>query len=142
MRAVLDTNVVVSAAVNPKGPPAEIIRAWRARSFEWVTSLALLDELERTVFSPRVRRYMAWGEDEVAEFVTVVRQRAEVVSPSQQIDAIKDDPPDNRILEAAITAQADYIVSGDRHLLELKTCEGVQVVTPARFVAVLAAASL
>jgi putative PIN family toxin of toxin-antitoxin system len=140
MRVVLDTNVVVSAAVNPKGPPAEVIRAWRSGSFEWVTSPALLDELERTLHSPRVRRYMAWGEEEVVQFVSVVRLRAEVVSPTHRIDAISADPSDNRVLEAAVAAQADYVVSGDHHLLELKTYEGVPIVSPARFVAILATA--
>ena len=141
MRVVLDTNVVVSAAVNPKGPPAEIIRAWRSRSFGWATSLALLDELERILHSPRVRSYMAWREDEVIEFVAAVRHRAELVSLTHQIDAIRDDPSDNRVLEAAVAARADYVVSGDRHLLDLKTYEGVQIVTPARFVAILVADS-
>ena len=138
MRVVLDTNVVVSAAVNPKGPPAQVIRAWRNRSFEWLTSPALLDEMERTLRSPRVWRYMAWGEDEVDEFVSVVQQRVELVSPTNLIDAISADPSDNRVLEAAVAAQADYVVSGDHHLLEVKTYEGVQIVTPARFVAILA----
>ena len=141
MKIVLDTNVVVSAAVSPKGPPAEIVRAWRAHSFTWVTSPLLLDELERTLFSPRIRRYLAWGEDEIAEFLATVRQAAEVTSPTRQIDVIRDDPADNRVLEAAVSAQADYIVSGDHDLLNLKTYEGVQIVTPARFVAILATTS-
>jgi len=139
MKVVLDSNVAVSAGVNPKGPLAEIIRAWRAHSFTWVASLPLLSELERALLSPRIARYLAWGEDEIAEFVAAVRQRAEVVSPTNQIDAIRADPSDNRVLEAAVAAQADYVVSGDQHLLQLKTHEGVQIVTPARFVAILAA---
>jgi putative PIN family toxin of toxin-antitoxin system len=142
MKVVLDTNVVVSAAVSPKGPPAEIVKAWRAHSFTWVTSLPLLDELKRTLLSPRVGRHLAWGEDEIAEFLAAVRQAAEVTSPTDQIDVIRDDPSDNRVLEAAISAQVDYIVSGDHHLLDLKTYEGVQIVTPARFVAILAAGRL
>jgi hypothetical protein len=141
MKVVLDTNVAVSAAVSPKGPPAEIVRAWRAHSLTWVTSPLLLDELERTLFSPRIRRYLAWGEDEIAEFLATVRQAAEVTSPTDRIDVIRDDPADNRVLEAAVSAQADYIVSGDHDLLNLKTYEGVQIVTPARFVAILATTS-
>ena len=84
---------------------------------------------------------MAWGEDEIAEFLATVRQAAEVTSPTRQIDVIRDDPADNRVLEAAVSAQADYIVSGDHHLLDLKIHEGVQIVTPARFVAILATTS-
>jgi len=141
MKIVLDTNVAVSAAASPKGPPAEIVRAWRAHSLTWVTSPPLLDELERTLLSSRIGRYLAWGEDEIAEFLAAVRQAAEVTSPTDRIDVIRDDPADNRVLEAAVSAQADYVVSGDHHLLDLKTYQGVQIVTPARFVAILAATS-
>ena len=142
MKIVLDTNVAVSAALNPKGPPAEIVRAWRAHSLTWVTSPPLLDELERTLLSSRIGRYLAWGEDEIAEFLAAVRQTAEVTSPTDRIDVIMDDPVDNRVLEAAVSAQADYVVSGDHHLLDLKTYQGVQIVTPARFVAIVATTSL
>jgi putative PIN family toxin of toxin-antitoxin system len=139
VKVVLDTNVAVSAAVNPKGPPGEIVRAWRTHAFVWVTSLPLLHELERTLLSARIRRYLTWGEDEVAEFLATARQAAEVTSPARPIDVITDDPSDNRVLEAAIAAEVDYIVSGGQHLLDLKTYERVQIVTPARLVAVLAA---
>ena len=120
MRIVLDTNVAVSAAVSPKGPPADIVKAWRAHSLTWVTSPPLLDELERTLLSSRIGRYLAWGEDEIAEFLAAVRQTAEVTSPTDRIDVIMDDPVDNRVLEAAVSAQADYVVSGDHDLLNLR----------------------
>ena len=81
---------------------------------------------------------MAWGEDELAQFLSEVQQMAEFVSPTNEIDVIGDDPSDNRVIEAAVAAQADYVVSGDHHLLQLKTYEGVQIVSPARFVAILA----
>jgi hypothetical protein len=141
MRIVLDTNVVVSAAINPKGPPAEIVKAWMTHSFVWVASLPLLNELERTLLSPRIRRYMYWDEGETAEFLRTVRQTVEVISPDHRIDVITADPADNRLPEATVAAGADYIVSGDQHLLGLRSYEGIPIVTPARFVAVLAAMS-
>jgi len=137
MKIVLDTNVVVSATINPKGPPAEIIRAWRSHSFRWVTSLALLDELERTLLSPRIESYSCWSNDEIADFLSTVRQATEISSPNRRIDVITSDPADNRVLEAAVAANADCIVSGDRHLLDLQRHEGIEIVTPARFAAVL-----
>lgn len=82
---------------------------------------------------------MAWSNDEVAEFLTTVRRVAEVVSPAREVNVITRDPSDNRVLEAAVAGQVDYIVSGDQHLLDLKAWEGTQIVAPARFVAILAA---
>lgn len=139
MDAVLDTNVAVSATISPKGPPAEIIRSWRAQSFSWVTSDPLLEELERTLRSRRLKRYLAWSDADLSEFLAHVRQAALIVTPTERIDVIKDDPADNRVLEAALAGGAEYIVTGDRHLLDLASHRGVSIVTPARFVAVLAA---
>ena len=137
MNVVLDTNVLVSAAISPKGSPAEILRAWRAGSFTWVTSPALLTELERTLASPRIKRYLSWTEDETLEFLERLRQAVVAVAPTDEINVITRDPDDNRVLEAAVAGQADYIVSGDNALLELQTYEGAQIVTPARFVAIM-----
>jgi putative PIN family toxin of toxin-antitoxin system len=138
MEAVLDTNVAVSAAINPKGPPAEIIKAWRARSFSWVTSPALLQELESTLRSPRLRRYIAWSDDELLEFLALVRAVAKIVIPTSRIDAIRVDPADNRVLEAAAEGGVDYVVTGDRHLLDMGRCGNIPIVTPVRFVAIIA----
>ena len=138
MEVVLDTNVAVSAAINPKGPPAQIIKAWRAQSFTWVTSESLLVELERTLRAPRLRRYIAWGDNELNEFLAAVHQLTRIASPTRTINIITSDPADNRVLEAAVAGGAEYIVSGDQALLELGAFEGVQIVTPARFTAILA----
>jgi len=59
-----------------------------------------------------------------------------LVEPTHRIDASRD-PDDNRVLEAAIAGEADYIVTGDRDLLELGSYEGIRIVTPAEFVALL-----
>jgi hypothetical protein len=138
MEAVLDTNVAVSGAISPKGPPAEIIKAWRARSFAWVTSPSLLQELESTLRSPRLKRYIAWGDDELAEFIALVRAVAKIVVPTSRIDVIRLDPADNRVLEAAVEGHVDYIVTGDRHLLDIGRHGGIAIVAPARFVAIIA----
>jgi putative PIN family toxin of toxin-antitoxin system len=137
MEVVLDTNVVVSAAINPKGPPAEIIKAWRAGHFSWVTSTPLLDELTRVLASRRLRRYLAWNSQELKEFVGLVAEVARVVEPCRTVNVIAGDPADNRVLEAAMEAKADYIVSGDSHLLNLGEFEGILILSPVRFLTVL-----
>jgi putative PIN family toxin of toxin-antitoxin system len=140
MRAVLDTNVAISAAINPDGTPGRVILSWEADSFTWVTSEALLEELERTFGSPKVKRYFAWLEQQVHDFLSRVRRAADVASPVTEIRRITADPPDNRVLEAAVEGDADYIVTGDRHLLDLERHEGIEIVTPAQFLAILAEA--
>ncbi len=137
MEAVLDTNVVVSAAISPKGPPADIIRAWRAGAFVWISSEALLDELRRTLAAPRLQRYIAWSGEALEEFFVTVDKDVKLVLPRRKLAVIKSDPSDNRILEAAKQGRADYIVSGDSDLLDLAAFEDTPIVTPARFLAIL-----
>jgi putative PIN family toxin of toxin-antitoxin system len=138
MNVVLDTNVVASAAISLKGPPAEIIRAWRADRFSWVISAPLLDELERVLTSHRLERYLTWSPEEAREFVGLVEEVATVVEPSRRMNVIAEDPADNLVLEAAVEAKADYTVTGDSHLLSLAEFEGVRIVSPVRFLAALA----
>jgi len=138
MNVVVDTNVVASAAISLKGPPAEIIRAWRADRFSWVISAPLLDELERVLTSHRLERYLTWSPEEVREFVGLIEEVATVVEPNRRISVIAEDLADNLVLEAAVEAKAEYIVTGDSHLLSLAEFEGIPVVSPVRFLVALA----
>lgn len=133
MKAVVDTNVVVSASISPKGPPAEIIRAWRAQLFTWVTSPELLAEIEKVLLSSRLQRYQAWSEDEIQQFMRSLRAATILVEPSERLEVVHD-PADNRLLEAAVEAQADVIVTGDSDLLDIGSYKGIDMVPPSRFV--------
>jgi len=137
MRAVLDTNVLVSAVLSDVGPPGSILRAWRDGSFQLVISPPLLRELEAVLTRPRIARRLGWSEAERTAFIVALGESVMIVAPKKEIALIDADPADNRVLEAAAEAGADYIVSGDRHLLDLGSYEGIDIVTPARFAAVL-----
>lgn len=137
MKVVLDTNIASGAAITPKGPPGEIIRAWRASLFTWVVSPDLLAEMARTFGHPRLERYLAWSKDEVHEFIALVEALALVVSPTEQLSVVERDLDDNRVIEAAVAAGADYVVTNDNDLLDLAPLPGLEIVTAARFVAIL-----
>lgn len=139
MRAVLDTNVVVSGALSRGSPPGLVLRAARLREFELVTSEALLEEWRDVLARAKIHARIGWSMEETAEFVNGLLVGAEIVSPTQSVAVITKDESDNRVLEAAVEGDADYIVSGDNHLLELKEHAGIRVVTPATFVAILQA---
>jgi|SRR3989304_914610 len=141
MRPVLDTNVIVSAVLSGGSPPDSILRAWRREAFQLATSAPLLSELETVLKREHIAKRLGWSPGERKAFIADLREGATVVIPENRLQVVLADPSDNRVLEAAVAAQADYVVSGDQHLLGLKTCEGVQIVTPARFVAILVAGS-
>ena len=102
-----------------------------------VVSQPILEELERVIHYPRIQGRYHLPEDDVARFLQLIRSGAIVVEPNVEISAIGRDPPDNRYLECAVEAGASYIVSGDQHLLELGEFQGIVILPPAGFLAVL-----
>jgi putative PIN family toxin of toxin-antitoxin system len=71
--------------------------------------------------------------DELDDFAALILSKAEFVLPEKSIHAVVDDPSDNKFIEAAVAGQADYIVSGDKHLLDLKEFHGIAIIAPRIF---------
>jgi putative PIN family toxin of toxin-antitoxin system len=134
---VLDTNVVISALISPRGAPAQIYRAWQEGRFTYVSSPPLLDELARALSYPRIRKYLAWTDEERGEFLEALVYAVKLAVPGIRLEVIHEDPDDNRVLETAVAGGASHIVTGDRHLLDLESYDGVEIVLPARFLAYL-----
>ena len=134
MRIVVDTNVIVSGALRTSGPPADTLATKESDEVIWITSELLLTEVQRVLARPHIRGRLKWDDARIAQFTDLMRRQSVVVVPSDRID-ISRDPDDNRVLEAAVAGEADYIVTGDRDLLELGSYEGIRIVTPADFVA-------
>ncbi len=107
------------------------------QEFELVTSPALFEELVGVLGRPVLVRRIAWNVESRNVFLDGLRHAAIEVQPGEHLDVVKSDPDDNRVLEAAIAGEADYIVTGDRDLLDLVVFRGVRIVTPAQFISVL-----
>ncbi|MCK4384830.1 MAG: putative toxin-antitoxin system toxin component, PIN family [candidate division Zixibacteria bacterium] len=137
IKAVLDANVLVSAMLTPKGHPAEILRKWRAGSLDLVISLSLLREIQRVISYPKIKKRLAQSDSEVNEFLLGLAQFSIMVYGEPQIDIIKEDPTDNKYLACAQKAEADFIVTGDQHLLKLQNHKGTKIVNPKEFLNIL-----
>lgn len=123
MRVVLDTNILVSAFVFPGGVPESVYRQALEGRISAVTSPALLAELGRVLAD-----MFDWEPDRVEEAVGQVARVAVVIRPEVAVREITADPSDDRVLEAASAGGAEVIVSGDRHLLDLRAWAGIDVV--------------
>lgn len=137
MRVVVDTNVAVSGLINPSGTPGAVVGAWKRRIYDWVLTPETLAELEDVLRRPKVARYMPKGSTRTERFLQRLSQTAVVVTRSAVLSIIPSDPAGDRFVEAAVAAGADFIVTGDRHLLELREFEGTRIVTPVEFLAEL-----
>jgi putative PIN family toxin of toxin-antitoxin system len=137
-RAVLDTNVLVSGVIAPHGVPRCILEAWHASRFTLLTSEAIVAEVSRVLRYPRIReRYGVTEEDALAVADSLIVD-AEVVAGLYEVQRSAD-PDDDMFLACALEGRAEYVVSGDRHLLEIGSYHGVVIVTPRQFAAVLSA---
>ena len=127
MRVVFDTNVFVSAFVIPGSQGEHAFTLARQARFELCTSVAILTET-----AGRLREKFGQGEEDIKEALRQMSRAGRVVKPSRTVAAV-DDEADNRILECAVEARADLVVTGDRHLLKLKRFEGIPIVRLADF---------
>lgn len=118
VRIVADTNVLVSG-IGWRGPSARILDAVSDGLLQLVGSRELLGELGRVLAYPKLARVI--GDPD--QTVVLIEALAVLVAPAQRIAVVSDDETDNRVLEAAVAGAASYIVSGDRHLLELGAFE-------------------
>jgi putative PIN family toxin of toxin-antitoxin system len=130
MKAVLDTNVLISAVI-ATGVPHEVVVAGFEGEYQIVVSVPTLTEFRTTLHKYPDR--FGLDEDEVQEEVETIRYFAEFVEPDEEINAVEADPDDDKFLEAAVAGNVDYLVSGDKHLLELDSFRGIDIVTPRTF---------
>ena len=128
--AILDVNVLVSSPLSTRGPPAEIVEQWEEGAFDLIVSPLLLDELERAIIKDKIAG-RADPRDVAALREALLRDAVHFDDPppGQYVPA---DPGDDYLVALAFAAEAHVIVTGDRHLLELKL-ERPRVVTPAEF---------
>ena len=138
LRAVLDANVFVSAFIRPEGPPGQLLRLCiEEQAFELVVSDSILDELRRSLAYPRVQKYISASHHELEAWVAAIGLLAIPVEGAIRHHVVRDDPDDDKYIAAALDGRAEFVVSGDRHLLDLKEYEDIRFVPPRAFLDLL-----
>ncbi len=139
LRAVLDANVFVAAAIRPEGPPGLLLRRFlQSGSFELVLSPAIATEIATALDYPAVRRYVR-GPIDTARWLDSILLLADLVEDGSLPARVSQDPDDDKYLHAAVVGRASVVVSGDKHLLDLGDYEGVRIVSPRAFLGLLGA---
>lgn len=133
MRVVLHTNVLVSALIFPGSAPSEIFKVALKKRYELYVSSFILNEFQRVLEA----KFMFSGEEATAA-TEFVRTNAQAVEPIQALKVIAAKDADNRILECAMAAKADFLVTGDKkHIRKIEVYEGIKIVLPAEFYRIL-----
>jgi len=126
MRAVIDTNVIVSGLLW-QGPPRRILERAKLGEIELFTSSALLAELQDVLARPKFARRLELARVESRQLVLGYAALARTVRPAKITPTVADDPDDDEVLACAVAAQAEVIVSGDSHLLKLVEFRGIRI---------------
>jgi putative PIN family toxin of toxin-antitoxin system len=133
-RAVLDTNVVVSSVISKKGAPFHLLQAWTDLRFTFITSESIIEEVQRVLSKPDVKDVFRLTDERISQLAETMRQNAVVVPGKADVrGAIPEDPSDEMFLAAALDGKAGFIISGDKHLLDLKTFRGIEIQTARKF---------
>jgi putative PIN family toxin of toxin-antitoxin system len=133
VRAILDTNVLISAILSPRGSPARLLLAWEAGAFELVVSPALLAELARALAYPKLARLIPPTDADA--FVAWIARSAVLAADPGTAPSVRSADHGDDYLVALAVAERAVLVSGDRHLIVL--ADRLPVRIPADFLASL-----
>ena len=128
-RVTADSNILISAFLRG-GKPLELLELARAGQFELAVSDAILDETARVL-----KTNFRVPDEDVRDFGRELLGFARHVTPKEALDAVPSDKTDNRILECAVAADSEAVVTGDRHLLSLGSVRGIRIQRVSEFLA-------
>jgi len=124
MRVVLDTNVLVSALIS-RGKPRTLLRLIKAKDHSLIISHPILEELSRIASNDKIARYAST--EDYTEFLKNLLEKSSLVRAKSKVHVFND--ADDRILSTARDGKADMIVTGDKHMLGLKTFRHIKIIT-------------
>jgi putative PIN family toxin of toxin-antitoxin system len=131
LKVVFDTNIFISAFVIPGSQGEEAYLHAMKGNFNLFSSVAILTEMAQ-----KLREKFGWQEDKITRLLKAISKVSTVIKTQPHLHLLADDP-DNRILECAMAVKADFIVTGDKHLLSLKTFQNISIVKLSNFLEVL-----
>ncbi len=133
IKIVVDANLFASALIKPDSNPGNILELIKQNEVELVISPSVIKEIKRILLYPKIQKYHQKTAQQLDTFFDDLLIFAWVVEGQAEIDVIQTDPTDNKYLACALEGEADYIVSGDRHLLDLGLYQGSKIIKAKAF---------
>lgn len=134
LRAVVDTNLFISGIFGKGSLSSKLQDLWINQEFELITSIEIMKEVSRVLRYPRIQQRFHPKDETLKRFFRLVFRKAVITKDTYKTDKIIDDPSDNKFLACALEGKADYIVSRDPHLRNLKQFHGINIVDASTFV--------
>ena len=136
MKIVIDANLFASGLIKPNSNPGKILRLVERNGVELILSPAIIKEIKRILLCPKIQKYHQKSGQEIDAYFEDILMFAWIVEGEEIVDVIKDDPADNKYLASAYEGEADYIVSGDHHLLDLETYQEIEIIKAREFLSI------
>jgi len=133
LKAVIDTNLFVSGLFSKNTVSAVLQDHWINLDFILVTSIDIIKEVNRVMHYPRIQQRFNPDEENIKRFFKLIFRKALITKDRYKTDRITDDPTDNKFLACALEGRADYILSRDPHLRNLKHYQGIQILDATTF---------
>lgn len=137
LKAVVDTNLLVSSFISPFSYPREIERRWRRAEFVLVTSHEIVEEVNRVLRLPHIQVKYHLAESDIQAFVLTLIHRANCVAGRLILKGVAPDSGDDRIISCAVEGEAALIVTGDKALQRLREYQGIKIINAEAFISVL-----
>lgn len=133
-KAVIDTNLLVSGLFSKNTISSALQDHWINIDFILVTSIDIIKEVNRVLHYPRIQQRFAPKDENIKRFFRLIFRKAIITKDRYKTDRLTSDPTDNKFLACALEGQADYILSRDPHLRNLKHYQGIQIIDATTFV--------
>lgn len=130
-RVVIDTNIVISVPLSKESSPAKIFELLLVEEIENYTSEEIIKEIKGVFKREKIKSKLS--QDKINFIIENFRKFSKIIRPSIKLNIIKEDLFDNKILECAETAKADFIISGDMHLRGLINYKNMRISSPKEF---------
>lgn len=128
MRVVLDTNILVSATMWDNSVSNKLIRVLAEKDIEIFTSYDILEEYKKVL-----RRDFKYEEEDINKIILELLSYMQIIEPTIIIKVVIKDPDDDRIIECAVDSNSDFIISYNKHLLEIGEYKEIKIITPEDF---------
>ncbi len=137
IKVVLDANQYISTVLKPASNPAKIFKLATDGKIELFISQSILAEIKRVLSYPKLVKLHKYSPKEINQFLEEITNSAVITPGKIKLYVIEDDPTDNKYLECAVEGEADFVVSGDHHLTDLKSYRGIKIVNPTEFLRIV-----
>jgi len=133
VKIVIDANLFASGLIKPNSNPGKILDLVQQNQVELILSPPVIKEIKRILLYPKIKKYHRKTPEEIDAYFEDILMFAWIVEGDETAKVIKDDPTDNKYLACAFEGEADYIISGDHHLLDIEKCRGIEIIKARTF---------